>query len=162
MSIRYFTKKDLDRKRKNFYSFYKDEETGGLRGFNGLDEELTVQEVREIIDGLTMSYLNISESDYEKRTLNTIKDDVDYQFYEYFDTPPERKHFRKDLKRHYSITCENCLEKISSKSPEGYWTVQNFHKAIHGRKFCSEWCTNKYIEEIKQSTIKEKKKRYGL
>ena len=72
------------------------------------------------------------------------------------------KSFRKDLKRHYSIKCVNCLRKISTKTNEGYWIAQSYYNQIHGEKFCSEWCVNKYIDEIKQNTIKETKIRYGL
>lgn len=162
MTNRFFTEKDLTRRRKSFYTFYKDEETGGLRGFNGLDEELTPEEAQEIIKGLTTSYLNIIEKEYVDRTLDQIKYDVELAFEQCSEGPPKRKLFRKDLKRHYSIKCVNCLEKISTKTNEGYWIAQSYHNQIHGEKFCSEWCVNKYIDEIKQNTIKEKKIRYGI
>ncbi|OHR68699.1 hypothetical protein HMPREF3291_08600 [Bacillus sp. HMSC76G11] len=162
MGTKYFTENDVNNKRRSFYNFYKDKETGGLRAFNGLNEELTFSEIQEIIEGLTTSYLNISEKEYANRTLNQIKYDVDYSFSECNQGPPTKKYFRKDLKRHYSIKCVNCLKEISTKSNEGYWIAQSYHKRIYGEKFCSEWCLNKYIDEIKQTLIKEKKLRYGL
>ncbi|MFC5732332.1 hypothetical protein [Cytobacillus gottheilii] len=162
MSKNYFTEKDLTIKRQAYYNFYRDEENGGLRAFNGLNEELTLKEVKEIIAGLTTSYIRISDKEYKERTLDQIKNDVDYSFSEFNQGPPLKKQFRKDLKRHYSIECVNCLKEISTKTDEGYWMAQNWHKQIHGEKFCSEWCVNKYIDEIKQNTIKEKKVRYEL
>lgn len=162
MEIRYFTENDVPKMRRSFFNFYKDEVTGGLRGFNGLHEELTIKEVQEIIEGLTTSYLNISEKEYIDRTFNQIKYDVESDFEQFSEGPPKRKLFRKDLKRHYSIKCVNCLKKISTKTHEGYWLAQNWHNQIHGEKFCSEWCVNKFINEIKQNTIKEKKSQYGL
>ncbi|WP_160726163.1 hypothetical protein [Bacillus sp. USDA818B3_A] len=59
MANRYFTEKDYSKAKQSYYNFYKDEETGGLRAFNGLRKELTVEEVKEIIDGLTTSYLKL-------------------------------------------------------------------------------------------------------
>ena len=34
----FFTEKDIVRERKAFYRFYKDKDTGGLRGLNGLNK----------------------------------------------------------------------------------------------------------------------------
>lgn len=72
------------------------------------------------------------------------------------------KGFRKNLKRHYSIDYVNCLSKISTKTDEGYWIAESYHKQFHGEKFCSEWCVNKYIDEIKQNAIKKKMIHYGI
>ncbi|MFJ5762734.1 hypothetical protein ACIQAA_27120 [Neobacillus sp. NPDC093182] len=162
MENRFFTDKDFSNIRRTFYNFYKDEVTGGLRGFNGLNEELTLKEVQEIIGGLTTTYLNISEKEYEERTFAQIKYDVEDSFKQFIEGPLIKKLFRKDLKRHYTIKCVNCLKEISTKTDKGYWIAQNWHNQIHGEKFCSEWCVNKYIDEIKQNTIKEQKARYGL
>jgi hypothetical protein len=162
MGAKYFTDKDWDKVRRSYYRFYKDEESGGLRGFNGLDEELTLSEVQEIIEGLTATYLNVDKNEYAIRTLDQINYDVNSDFEQFNDGAPQKKLFRKDLKRHYSFKCANCLEKISTKTHEGYWLAQNWHNQIHGEKFCSEWCVNKFIDEIKQSTIKERKLCYGL
>jgi hypothetical protein len=162
MGNRYFTDNDYHKIKKSFYRFYKDEDTGGLRAFNALDEELTFAEVKEIIDGLTTSYLNMNKKEYIDRTLAQIKYDVDFSLSECNEGPPLKKLFRKDLKRHYSIKCVNCLEKVSTKTHEGYWVAQSFHNQIYGEKFCSEWCVNKYIDEIKQSKIKEEKLKYGI
>lgn len=76
MENKFFTEKDIKRKRKVFFRFYKYEDTGGLRGFNSFHEEPTLQEVEEIIAGLTSSYLNISKDQYKDRTLSQIKYDV--------------------------------------------------------------------------------------
>lgn len=162
MKNRYFTESDQYKIRKSFYNFYKDEEKGGLRAFNGLGEELTLKEVQEIIDGLTICYLHVDQKEYQKRTLAQVSYDVTSSFKEFSDGPPIKKLFRKDLKRHYSFECVNCLEKISTKNHEGYWIAQNFHNQIHGEKFCSEWCVNKYIDEIIQNTIREKQIKYRL
>lgn len=121
MSDSFFTEADLDRKRNAFHNFYRDQATGGVRVFNGFNEELTLAEVEEIIRGLTASYLNISNEEYTDRTLDQIKYDVDYAFSECSQGPPVKKLFRKDLKRHYSIKCVNCLKEISTKTDEGYW-----------------------------------------
>lgn len=162
MSDRYFAEMDRFRERKDFYRFYKDFVTGGLRGFNGLNEELTIKEVGELIRGLATSYLDLSNDEYKERTLNQIKYDVDHSISECEQGPPIVKPFRIDLKRHYSIKCVNCLKKVSTKTYDGYWIAQSFHKELHGEKFCSEWCVTKYIDEVKCAAIKKKKVHYGI
>jgi hypothetical protein len=159
---KFFTEEDIDRTRRAFYRFYHDNETSGLRIFNGLDEELTLVEVKEIIDGLKKAYLNINEVEYKKRTLEQIEYDIDFLFKESEFGPNISENFRKNIKRQYVIECTNCLKKISSKTEKGYWIAQNYHKQIYRKKFCSEWCVLKYINEVKQSSIKAKKIRYGL
>lgn len=158
MSSKYFTDDDKAKQRKSYYTFYQENEE--LRVFDGLNDELTLSEVREIIDGLTSTYINIEEDHYRERTLAQIRYDVETSFVEFHEGPPLKKYFRKDIVRHYKIKCTNCLKEISTKTEEGYWTAQNWHIHIHGEKFCSEWCANKYINEIKENTIKEKSLRY--
>lgn len=158
MKTRFFTDKDVIRQRKSYYTFHEDNEE--LRVFDGLNEELTLGEVKEIINGLTATYINIEEEQYRERTLAQIKYDVEANFVEFNAGPPIKKYFRKDIVRHYTIKCTNCLKKISTKTEEGYWAAQNWHIHIHGEKFCSEWCVNRYINEIKENTIKEKSLRY--
>ncbi|WP_034659438.1 hypothetical protein, partial [Robertmurraya massiliosenegalensis] len=148
--------------RNSLISFYHDDDTSGLRAFNGLNEELTLVEVKEMIDGLRKAYLNINEVEYKKRTLEQIKYDIDYLFEECEVGPNLFKNFRKDIKRNYVIECTNCLKKISTKTEKGYWVAQSYHKQIYGEKFCSEWCVVKYIDDIKQNIIKKKKILYDL
>lgn len=158
MGSRYFTDEDKAKQRKSYYTFYQENEE--LRVFDGLNEELTLSEVRGIIDGLTTTYINVEKEQYRERTMAQIKYDVESSFEEFHAGPPIKKFFRKDIIRHYTIKCTNCLKKISTKTEEGYWAAQNWHIHIHGEKFCSEWCVNKYIDEIKENTIKGKFLRY--
>lgn len=160
MGFKYFTDEDKVKKRKSHYTFHENKITGEFRAFNGLGEELTLSEVGEIIEGLTASYINIEEEEYQERTLEQIKYDVETSFVEFHEGPPIKKHFRKDLIRHYTVNCTNCLKKINTKTDESYWAAQNWHTNIYGEKFCSEWCVNKYINEVKANTIKEKSLRY--
>jgi hypothetical protein len=60
-----------------------------------LNEELTPTVIQEIFEGLTTSFLNISEKEYAARTLNQIKYDVDYSFSKCNQGPPIKKFFRK-------------------------------------------------------------------
>lgn len=158
MGVKYFTNEDKDKHRKLYYTFYKENEE--LRVFNGLNEELTLSEVKEIIDGLNDTYINIEEEQYRERTFEQIKYDVETSFAEFYEGPPIKKYFRKDIVRHYKIKCTNCLKEMSTKTEEGYWAAQSWHIHIQGEKFCSEWCVNKYINEIKENTIKERSLRY--
>ncbi|MEK3855735.1 hypothetical protein [Cytobacillus sp. FSL H8-0458] len=158
--MRYFTEKDIDKQRRAFYNFFKDNESGGIQVFNGLHEELTLEEVQELIDGLTIAYKKISEEEYKERTLDQVIYDVNHDFEIFEEGPHINRPFRKDLKRNYTIKCANCLSEISTKEHEGYWVAQNHHVKIHGEKFCSEWCVNKFIDEQKQIAIKKKRTRY--
>lgn len=162
MADRYFTDKDISKMKKSYYRFYKDVKTGGLRGFNGLDEELTLEEVIELIEGLTKSYLDIGYEDYKVRMYEQIKLDVENDFNQFNEGPPIEKFFRRDIKKHYTVVCSNCLKKISTKKDQSYWFSQSTHEEISGKKFCSEWCANKYIDELRQMTIKELKVHYGI
>jgi hypothetical protein len=160
--MRYFTDKSKEKQRKSFYNFIKDEESGGVQVFDGLHEELTIEEVQHLIEGLTIAYKKISTEKYKERTLNQIIYDVNHDFEIFEEGPHIKRLFRQDLKRDYTIRCANCLSEISTKEHKGYWLAQNHHVKIHGEKFCSEWCVNKYIDEHKQITIKKRRTRYGV
>lgn len=96
----------------------------------------------------------------KNETLDQIIYDVNHDFEIFEEGPHNKRPFRKDLIRHYTIKCANCLSEISTKEHEGYWAAQNHHVKIHGEKFCSEWCVNKFIDEQKQIAIKKKRTRY--
>lgn len=161
-TFKYNVDKDIIELRNSCFQVYHDEPTGGLRVFNRLNEELNLNEVKELIEGLSKAYMSISEEEYRKRTLNQIYYDVDLTFEECSIGEPIKKLFRTDLQRHYTINCTNCLNKIPTKTEEGYWVAQSYHKQIYGKKFCSEWCVDKYINEVKQKTVKEKIAKYGF
>ena len=143
-----------------FYSFSRDEENNEVRVYNGYNEELTLSEVRELIEGLHNTYININREVLLERTLTDLEDTINQNFSTFSYGPAIHKEFKKDLKKHYKIECPNCLEKISTKDSAGYWMAQNCNNKIYGKKFCSELCVNQYTDEVKQNLIDEKKSRY--
>jgi len=160
---RYFTDDDTPQTRVASHQFYKNEKTGEIRIFDDKGKEVPLEEIKELIEGLKLSYLDISEEEYVERTLAQIKYDLDNFFDEYVGDPPEKKFFRKDLKRNWSFKCENCLEKVSSKTCKEYWSSSNWHiNGLYGKSFCSEWCANKYREEVKRDILKKRKLEQGL
>ena len=149
----------LDRYQR-FYTFSKDEQNEEVRVFNGYNDELSLKEVKELIEGLNNTYINIDKEVLLERTLATLKEKIDQNFNTYSFGLPLYKEFKKDLKRHYKLECPNCLGKFSSKESNGFWVAQNCHIKIHGKKFCSADCIDIYINKVYITTFEEKKSKY--
>lgn len=64
------------------------------------------------------------------------------------------KVFKTD-KRHWSITCGWCGEKVSSKDEEGYYSMHNSHFSLVFERACSEDCAQLIWKEGVKNWIHE-------
>lgn len=147
-------------KRITSYQFVENPKTGGVRMYDNDGVEPNPDEIIELIELLSKEYLPLTAEEKKQKMIGSFEDEFESMFA--WGKPYQKKEFRKNMKRDWSFKCVNCEEKVSSKTHEDYYYAFHCVDGWYGSRFCSEWCADKYLSELKGQYVKEKKVEYGL
>jgi hypothetical protein len=142
----------------DIYQFGKGRKEDGLKITDIHGFELSLKDVKQIIDGLTKEYLLLNEEEKRELLIRMLQTEFDKRYAYPFKW--RERVFGKNLQRAWGFKCVNCLTKVSSVTHQVYYIFNSHfqHELGYHKRFCSEWCANKFYEEKKAEYVKDRLK----